>query len=274
MQQKLIDALQLCFDKPPEEAVAYLESQGFKVTHNWREALDAIREHCFTVSKVAAADTLQTIHDELNKSMKAGLSYNDFKSNMPKILQQKGVALKDDGSAFRYELMYRMNMQSAYQNGQFFQMEEANNEFPYREFVAIEDTRTSSTCKQLNGVVVRYDDPVYLTNQTPRHFNCRSTWMSLTADDAKKKGINKKDLSKLKPAVGFGLNPHDAKYKPNMEKYAEPIKKVLKPAISDEKLAEWRKMKEEEKRAKKEIRDIKKKIKETEAKIAALDKKQ
>ena len=231
MESKLIKALVACFDKPPEKAVAYLESQGFKVTHDWRQALKAIKQHCFTVSKVAEADLLQIIHDELDAAIADGKSYKDFVKEAPKTIQSKGFATKSDGSAFRFELIYRMNMQTAYQSGQFWEMELANDDFPYRQFVAVNDDRTTTGCHQLDNAIFHHNDKFYLTNQTPRHFMCRSTWISLSAAEAKGKIKTGKDFKKIKPEEGFGLNPKEAKYKPDLNKYTPAIREQLMPDV-------------------------------------------
>jgi len=79
MKEELINKLKLCFNKSPQEVVDYLKSQGIKVSSSWKEQLEIIRQHCFTVSKVFAADVLQAILDALVKAIENGTSFKDFK---------------------------------------------------------------------------------------------------------------------------------------------------------------------------------------------------
>ena len=234
MDDKTLIALELCFDKSPEEALAYLKSQGIAVTEAWTEALEKIKEHAFTVSRVAEADLLQTVHDELVKAMGDGgkaADYTSWAKNIQKTLEDRGWDLKDNYTAFRWDMIYRMNMQTAYQQGRFWEMEEADADFPYRQFIAIQDRRTTSGCNSLDSSIFRSTDPMYLTNQTPRHFNCRSTWKTLTKEQAGKNIKTGKDFPDLTPEPGFGLNPKEAKYKPDMKKYDQGIKSELEGAL-------------------------------------------
>lgn len=236
MNEDLIAALELCFDKSPEEALKYLKSQGIAITQDWTEALDRIRQHNFTISKVTVADMLQTIHDELIKAMDSdgtAESYTQFAKNISKTLEARGWDLKSDGSAFRWDMIYRMNMQTAYQQGRFWEMEEADADFPYRQFVAIQDRRTTSGCLSLDGSIFSSKDLMYLRNQTPRHFNCRSTWMALTAKQAGKNIKTTKDFPGLKPDPGFGLNPKEAVYKPDMKRYEQGIADELRTVLKE-----------------------------------------
>jgi SPP1 gp7 family putative phage head morphogenesis protein len=229
MDDNLIEILSLIFDMPPEKAVDYMESQGYKITHNWQEQADAIRQHCFTVAKTSSADALQVIHDGLKTSLNDGKGFDFFKRSVKGLLEQKGFGLRDDGTARRYDVIFRTNLQSAYQAGRFYEMEAAGEDFPYREYVAIDDTRTTSGCRQLDGRVFHYKDKFYLQNQTPRHFNCRSTWVAVSKDERVDLKTGK-DFENIKTEQGFGVEPGTKPWKPDMKKYAGD---VVSPVIDD-----------------------------------------
>lgn len=224
MNEELIAALEMCFEKGPEEAIKYLKSQGIDTSWDWKDAIKRIKDHSFTIAKVASADMLQTVHDELAKAIDDGIEYATFKKNASTMMESRGWDYKSDGSAFRWDLIYRMNLQSAYQQGKFWEMEDAAETHPYRQFVAVQDRRTTSGCLTLDNAIFHYRDPMYLTNQTPRHFNCRSTWIALTADQAGKDIKTKADFPNLHPEEGFGLNPLDGEYKPDTNKYFDELK--------------------------------------------------
>lgn len=230
MDESLIEALSLIFDESPEDAVKYLESQGYAVTSNWEEQLEAIKRHCFTVAKTSAADALQIIHDGLLQALNDGKGFDFFKRSVKGLLETKGFGLKDDGTARRYDIIFRTNLQSAYQSGRFYEMEAAGDEFPYREYVAIDDIRTTSGCRKLNGKVFHYKDKFYLQNQTPRHFNCRSTWVALPKDE-KVDLKTGKDFPDVVPEKGFGVEPGTKPWKPDLKKYEPKIREKLEKAI-------------------------------------------
>ncbi|MGE8685126.1 MAG: phage head morphogenesis protein, partial [Acinetobacter sp.] len=51
--------LNALFDRPPAEAIEYLESKGHKIGWDWHQTLDDAHSRAFTVAKVAKLDLLQ-----------------------------------------------------------------------------------------------------------------------------------------------------------------------------------------------------------------------
>jgi len=228
MNKKVLSMLKLFFDLPPAEAIRLLEAQDIKITWDWQEQLAAVRKRAFTVAKVSSADILQTIKEELEKAMKRGDSYTDFKNNLEPLLEQKGYAKKEDGSAWRLDTIYRTNMQSAYMAGRYMEMKEAEAEFPYWQFIAITDNRTTDGCLALNGVILPSNHPFWETNYPPRHYKCRSRVKALSKRlmERKKLRITPDDLvSGIKPAKGFESSPGE--WKPDMSKYDKDIRETL-----------------------------------------------
>lgn len=228
MDKDTIKAFVLCFDKSPEEAVKFLESKGIKVTWNWQEQADAIREHCFTIAKCSSADILTDFLDELDKAMQKGETFQDFKKKMNTLLIQKGFEKREDGSAWRLDTIYRTNLQSAYMAGRYKEMKEVEAEFPYWEFVAVMDNRTTDSCEGLNGIVLPSNDTFWSVNYPPRHFKCRSRARAVSEFQMKKRGLEVSDSEKyknIKPSEGFDNVPGN--YQPNLKKYPDEIRNTL-----------------------------------------------
>lgn len=61
--------------------------------------------------------------------------------------------------------------------------------FGYR-YTAVLDARTTDYCKTLDGRVFQDTDPNYTRITPPNHFGCRSFWVAITKDEAKKYNIN------------------------------------------------------------------------------------
>lgn len=228
MDDKLIKAFVLCFDKTPEEAVAFLEKQGIKITWDWKAQLEAIRERCFTIAKVSSADILELIKEFIDKAVGEGKTYNDFKRALTAELINAGYASREDGSAWRLNNIYRTNLQSAYMAGRFERMSEVTAEFPYWEFVSVSDNRTTDGCKNINGTILSADDNFWKTNYPPRHYSCRSRVRASSADQIKSRGLTVSDSEKfkdVKPAEGFDTYPGE--WKPDLSKYPAGTRKVL-----------------------------------------------
>lgn len=231
-KNKIALAVSLCFDKSPEDAIKYLESQGIKITWNWRDALKAIKEYSFTVSKVSNADILQSVLNSLTKALDEGKSMNEFKNELSGLLADKGYAKKEDGSAWRLDTIYRMNLQTAYMAGRYQQMNSVTDLFPYWEFVAIQDSRTTYGCTQLNGVILPANDPFWKTNLPPRHFNCRSRVMTVNAETMARDGKTLSDTKTfrgVRPAEGFDNIP--GQWSPDFSKYDPALAKQVKQVV-------------------------------------------
>jgi len=232
MDENIIAALSLSFIQSPEAALKYLKTQGVKITWDADKAIDAIKEHSFTVSKVANADVLQTILEELTKSMDEGKPYSEFKKELDTILEDKGYLRKDDGSAWRLNTIYRNNLQSAYMAGRFAEQMEVIDDFPWGEFVAVIDNRTTDGCEEVNGVIAPLSDPFWDTNYPQRHHHCRSRVVTRSDEYLKlngKKVSNPKDYQDIKPAKGFDTKPGE--WVPDLTKYDTKIKRQLNKLI-------------------------------------------
>lgn len=172
MESKLINAFVMCFNKSPKEIVEYLDKQGIEITWDWEEQLEAIKKHCFTVAKVSSADILELIKSMVDKAVAEGKTFRDFKRELYAELVQAGYAQREDGSAWRLDNIYRTNLQSAYMAGRYYKMMDVKENFPYWEFVPIQDNRTTDGCSNLNGVILPADDSFWKTNYPPRHYRC------------------------------------------------------------------------------------------------------
>lgn len=221
--------LLLTFDKAPEEAVKYLQNLGVKITWNWQEQLQAIKDKAFTISKITNADLLQEIQNKLIDALNKGTPYTEFKNELNNILMNRGYLRKEDGSQWRLDTIYRTNLQSAYMAGRFKQQKEVAKEFPYWEYVSIVDNRTTDSCRNLNGIVLPANDPFWKTNYPPRHYNCRARVISHNQTTLNQYGKTISDPSKyknIKPAEGFEHAPGE--WKPDLSKYSPQIKNKLR----------------------------------------------
>lgn len=229
MDSNLLKILTLCFDKAPEEAVKFMESKGIKCSWGWREQLEIIKIHAFTVAKLTSADMLSDLREALDKAMDDGQSYAEFKKNAKDLLETKGYYTREDGSAWRLETIYRTNMQSAYMAGRYHQMVDVADSFPYWEMISIIDIKTSDTCKGINGIIRPANDEFWKTNYPPRHYRCRSRVRNLSDALMKQRNSSVTDpatVQGIKPAEGFETYPGE--WKPDLSKYDPDIKSELK----------------------------------------------
>ena len=63
---------------PPQEAMDYFKSLGFKLSANALETYKAVRERAFTVTGIARTDLLQETKAGLFKALRDGTTFEDF----------------------------------------------------------------------------------------------------------------------------------------------------------------------------------------------------
>lgn len=174
------------FGLEPEEAVKYFESKGYAITWGWRDLWQQAQAKAFTVAGVTQVDVLQDIRGELDKAIRGGTTFADFRANLQPMLERKGwrgkLAQTDletgemAGKGLtprRLQTIFQTNVQTSYMAGHYRTMMANVADRPYWKYVAILDGRTRPAHRLLHGRVFRYDDPFWDAFYPPNGFNCR-----------------------------------------------------------------------------------------------------
>jgi SPP1 gp7 family putative phage head morphogenesis protein len=228
MDEKTLNALKECLDKTPNDAVKYLKSLGIEISWDWKEQLDIIKRHSFTVAKVMNADILQDILDELIKAAEEGKTFKEFKEDLKETLVLAGY-VHDKGSSWRLDTIYRTNMQTAFMAGRFEQMKSVVDVFPFWQYIAVMDIRTRPHHAAMHGKVFKADDSIWLSWYPPNGFACRCRITALDDSTLERKNLSVSDGKdvKVKPDEGFARAPGFVDYVPETKKYADPIREKL-----------------------------------------------
>jgi SPP1 gp7 family putative phage head morphogenesis protein len=194
----LLDA----FKMKPADAIKYLQAKGHRFSWHWYDTWQEAHAKAFTVAKAMRMDVLQSIRDEVTRSLTDGRTFAQFKKELTPRLKALGwwgkVETEDGkqvqlGSPYRLRTIYQTNIQSAYQAGHYKRMKEVAAEVPWWKYVAVMDSKTRPAHKALNGKVFRSDDPVWDRIMPPNGFNCRCTVVALTDNALKRLGITPED---------------------------------------------------------------------------------
>lgn len=207
----------------PAEAIKYFEDKGYEITFNWQEMEEEAHATAFTVAKSMSFDILVTIRESLDEALAQGQTVQAFIKNLepklkklgwwgkktvtnPKTGQQEQVQL---GSAWRLEVIYRTNLQSAYMHGRYQEQVENTDIQPYWQYVAVLDEKTRPSHSAMHEKIFAHDDPIWDMLYPPNGFNCRCRVSPLSERRFKKTGktLSNGKEENFQPDKGFSFSP-------------------------------------------------------------------
>lgn len=232
-----------------EEAIAWFADRLILTRAQIRDLRAAAARRAFYVSGVAQLDVVTEVWNAIDDALKKGTDLETFKAAVGEKLERAWNGTVDD-PAHRLEVIFRTNVQSAYAAGRFKQATDPDiaSTRPYWMFDAILDKHTTQVCEDCDGTIRPNDDPWWQSHLPPLHFKCRSHFLTLTADQARKRGITGKPTS-AQAAPGFGKAPGVDEWEASRNDYPAPLwkefeKKEPEPAIDQSglrPLSEWAK---------------------------------
>jgi SPP1 gp7 family putative phage head morphogenesis protein len=178
----------------PAEAVAYLQRRN-KVTetYSWRDLWQEGHAQQFTVSRLARADLLKSIQDQITKSVGGDLSRRDFMRDSKKMLQDAGwwgekeVTDPSTGEILtttfdppRLSLIFDVNTSMAYASGQWSRVQRAKRTHPYLRYISMDDDRVRPEHRAWHNLTLPVDHPFWLTHFIPNGWRCRCRIVAVT----------------------------------------------------------------------------------------------
>ncbi|RSN84437.1 phage head morphogenesis protein [Acinetobacter baumannii] len=194
--------LNALFKLPPKDAIAYLESKGFKIGWDWHETLDHAHSRAFTVAKVARVDLLQDIKSSLITALEKGQGLEQWKASIIPTLRDKGWWGKQTlinpagveqtvqlGSPRRLKTIFDTNVHKSLAAGRYKGLMAATETRPLWEWVHISITNPRKAHLARNGETRYYDDPFWLYAYPPTEWGCKCTVRSRRVSDVERLGL-------------------------------------------------------------------------------------
>lgn len=194
--------LNALFNSPPEDAISYLKSKGFKIGWDWHETLDEAHSRAFTVAKVARIDLLQDIKKSLITALEQGQGLEQWKAAITPTLQEKGwwgkqkvinpVGIEQTvqlGSPRRLKTIFDTNVHKSLAAGRYKAMMATIDTRPLWEWVHISITNPRKVHLARNGETRRYDDPFWLYGYPPTEFGCKCKVRARRGSDVEKHNL-------------------------------------------------------------------------------------
>lgn len=233
------------FDLPPEEALAFFRDKGLQSTFGWSEMLHEEHDRAFTVAKMADMDLLADMMAAVDRAIADGETLDEFKRKLKPRLQKAGwwgrremidpitgeLKTVQLGSARRLRTIFNTNLKTSYAAGHWKQTVETADDAPYLMYDAINNERTRPQHRAWDGLVLRWDDPFWLTHYPPNDWECRCGVIQLDEDQLRAMGksgpdkappiktrewVNKRtgEILNVPEGIGPGWAYHPGRVKP------------------------------------------------------------
>jgi SPP1 gp7 family putative phage head morphogenesis protein len=189
---------------PFEEAIRVFLEKRLITPEEFRLLSDDARQRAFFATNLASQQLVERAYRHLLSSLENGGTLDDFASQLRDDAISLGVTPASPGYL---EVVYRTNIASSYSAGRYRQVRapavlEAR---PYVEFRATMDSRTTTICESLNGLVFDQRDPSWSRLAPPNHFSCRSV-IVVRRDPGGRRVTTGSDITQ-RPEPGFDAPP-------------------------------------------------------------------
>lgn len=189
------------FNLPFDEAIEFWKDKVILPKEKYIKLAEEAKQKAFTVAGIQNLNDLETVYNAIEKAIKKGIPYGEFRKEMLKTFQDNGLNEK------RLKLVFRQNIQSAFLAGKWKQALETAQDFPYLMYSAVNDTRTTPLCRSLNGKVYHINHPFWQMYFPPNHFGCRSSVRAYSEEMLKRRNLEvEEEMPKVKPPSGFQTN--------------------------------------------------------------------
>lgn len=193
-------AIRQVFNLPPEQAIAFLDSKGYRTSVDWTDTFNEEHDASFTVAKIAKVDLLRDIHVSLLDAMAEGKPFAQWQAELEPTLRDKGWLGKVQNEELtgtaetvkvgprRLRTIYDTNIRMARSVG-LWQRIQANKEaLPFLRYSAVLDRRTRPQHRAWHAIILPVDHRFWLTHFPPNGWNCRCTVIQLSQRDLDRRG--------------------------------------------------------------------------------------
>ena len=172
---------------PFKEGIDFFKQKKALPTNTWRDIEKGAHDRAFVVAGLTRMSALEEIHTVIDKQMKTGISYNQFKKEFDTIIDRAGWNPKN--REWRTRLIFETNIRTAYSAGQWAQLQDPNSKaLIYIQYKHSGAEHFRPLHKSWDNLVLSRNDKFWATNLPPNGFGCKCTWLAISARSAKRMG--------------------------------------------------------------------------------------
>lgn len=173
------------FELPFEEAINYFLNKVPVLYDHIEYITEMNKTNFFWLKKSTELEVTNRIMKSLSTTLENGQTFKEWYSKLDNELITLGLG--DNG--YYANLVFRNNMTTAYNVGNWMQYTDNLENSPYGLYDGIDDDRQSTICKLLDGKVYKLTNPIWSSIYPPNHHFCRSSVISLSAEELEYYGL-------------------------------------------------------------------------------------
>ncbi|MFH2124935.1 MAG: DUF935 family protein [Pseudomonadota bacterium] len=186
-------------DEPvnPQEAIRFFGEKAPVTPEIFAQLTADAQARAFTVAGVIQEDLLAGLMAEVDKALRDGTTFEEFKAVAGEMFARRGLA---GPRPWHLETVFRNNVQSAYMAGRYRQMvdPEVLGQRPFWQYETVGDAQVRPDHAAQHGKVYPAHHPFWTFWYPPNGHNCRCDVISLSGDE-----IRARNLTVQKSMSGF-----------------------------------------------------------------------
>lgn len=164
------------FGQPFKEQIDFLEQKRVKPSRAWTDAMRGDHDRAFVVAGATDTKMLEDFQNSLLRNRREGLLFRDFQKDFDRIVAQYGWEFNGDRQ-WRARTIFETNLRTSYAAGRLAQMRDpdvisSRPYWHYRHGVTRKPQNPRAAHVGWDGLVLRYDDPFWLTAYPPNGWKC------------------------------------------------------------------------------------------------------
>lgn len=185
---------------PFREQIAFFQRKLNTKTNAWTDVYGAEHDNEFMVAGANRDDLLADFRQAVERAIAEGGTLADFRKDFASIVARYGWSY-NGGFEWRSRVIYETNLRSSYMAGRYQQLMAMRETHPYWQYVhsdAVEEPREEHLA--WDGLVLRWDDPWWVTHFPINAWGCQCGVIARTEDDLKRMGKTGPDTA---PTITF-----------------------------------------------------------------------
>lgn len=175
--------------RPFQEAVDYFRNKVNLPTKTYRDIQHGAHTKAFVVAGATKEDLLADFRAAIDKAISQGTTLEEFQKDFDDIVKKSGWSY-NGSRGWRSKTIYTTNIKTAYAAGRYKQMTDPDvlKRRPYWQYLVGDSKNHRKEHLELNGLILRADDPFWEIHFPPNGWGCKCRVRSLSENDLKRMG--------------------------------------------------------------------------------------